>query len=209
MRNGSGTRPLPARAGDEDKAGYDDLTVTLYTSLAVSSSAFNMTTLFKQQASAAGVTVNLNQVSANSFLRAELLHQVSFSQIYYDYSPYLSQVAQNFLPTSPFPETHFNDPTYTNQGRAQVAPPRSRERRYASPGPSSRDEALNVCAGESGGQGRGRTADLPLSGAFPAWPHVAGRGPDGQSSCGNHGSLSPDVAWRLPALAPRLAPQSR
>jgi hypothetical protein len=82
MRNGSGTRPLPARAGDEDKAGYDDLTVTLYTSLAVSSSAFNMTTLFKQQASAAGVTVNLNQVSANSFLRAELLHQVSFSQIY-------------------------------------------------------------------------------------------------------------------------------
>ena len=30
--------------------------------------------------------------------------------------------------------------------------------------------------------------------------------PDGQSSCGNHGWLSPGVAWRLPTLAPRLAP---
>jgi peptide/nickel transport system substrate-binding protein len=33
--------------------------------------------------------------------------------IYYDYSPYLSQVNQTFLPTSPYQETHFNDPTYT------------------------------------------------------------------------------------------------
>jgi peptide/nickel transport system substrate-binding protein len=39
---------------------------------------------------------------------------VPFSQIYYNYSPYLSQVAQTFLPTSPFQETHFNDPHYTN-----------------------------------------------------------------------------------------------
>ena len=37
-----------------------------------------------------------------------------FSQIYYDYSPYLGQVAQTFLPTSPFQETHFNDPKYTS-----------------------------------------------------------------------------------------------
>jgi ABC-type transport system substrate-binding protein len=124
MRNRSGARDLPADAGDEDKAGYDnDLTVTLYTSLAVSSSALNMATLFKQQASAAGVTVNLNQVSASSFFGPNYYTKVPFSQIYYDYSPYLSQVAQTFLPTSPFPETHFNDPTYTNQGRAQVAPP--------------------------------------------------------------------------------------
>jgi peptide/nickel transport system substrate-binding protein len=96
------------------KAGYDnDLTVTLDTSLAVNSSALNMATLFKQQASAAGVTVNLNQVSASSFFGPNYYTKVPFSQIYYDYSPYLSQVAQTFLPTSPFPETHFNDPTYT------------------------------------------------------------------------------------------------
>jgi peptide/nickel transport system substrate-binding protein len=97
------------------KAGYDnDLTVTLDTSLAVSSSALNMATLFKEQASAAGVTVNLNQVSASTFFGPNYYTKVPFSQIYYDYSPYLSQVAQTFLPTSPFPETHFNDPTYTN-----------------------------------------------------------------------------------------------
>jgi peptide/nickel transport system substrate-binding protein len=82
-----------------------------------------MATLFKQQASAAGVTVNLNQVSASSFLGSNYYTKVPFSQIYYDYSPYLSQVAQTFLSTSPSPETHFNDPTYANQGRAQVAPP--------------------------------------------------------------------------------------
>ncbi len=97
------------------KAGYDnDLTVTLDTSLAVSSSALGMATVFKQQASAAGVTVNLNQVSASNFFGPNYYTKVPFAQIYYDYSPYLSQVAQTFLPTSPFLETHFNDPHYTS-----------------------------------------------------------------------------------------------
>ena len=96
------------------KAGYDNnLTVTLYTSLAVNSSALSMATLFKQQASAAGVTVNLNQVSPSSFFGPNYYTKVPFSQIYYNYSPYLSQVAQTFLPTSPFPETHFDNPDYT------------------------------------------------------------------------------------------------
>jgi peptide/nickel transport system substrate-binding protein len=96
------------------KAGYaNNLTVTLYTSLAVNSSALSMATLFKQQASAAGVTVNLNQVSPSSFFGPNYYTKVPFAQIYYNYSPYLSQVAQTFLPTSPFPETHFNDPHYT------------------------------------------------------------------------------------------------
>jgi peptide/nickel transport system substrate-binding protein len=96
------------------KAGFDNnLTVTLYTSLAVNSSALSMATLFKQQASAAGVTVNLNQVSPSSFFGPNYYTKVPFAQIYYNYSPYLSQVAQTFLPTSPFQETHFNNPTYT------------------------------------------------------------------------------------------------
>jgi peptide/nickel transport system substrate-binding protein len=96
------------------KAGFDNnLTVTLYTSLAVNSSALSMATLFKQQASAAGVTVNINQVSASSFFGPNYYTKVPFSQIYYNYSPYLSQVAQTFLPTSPFQETHFDNPTYT------------------------------------------------------------------------------------------------
>jgi len=96
------------------KAGYDnDLKVTLDTSLAISSSALSMATVFKQQASAVGVTVNLNQVSASDFFGPNYYTKVPFSQIYYDYSPYLSQVAQTFLPTSPFLETHFNNSQYT------------------------------------------------------------------------------------------------
>jgi peptide/nickel transport system substrate-binding protein len=96
------------------KSGYDgDLKVTLYTSLAINSSALNMATLLKQQASAAGITININQVSPGSFFGPNYYTKVPFSQIYYNYSPYLAQVAQTFLPTSPYKEVHFNDPTYT------------------------------------------------------------------------------------------------
>jgi peptide/nickel transport system substrate-binding protein len=96
------------------KAGYDgDLKVTLYTSLAINSSALNMATVLKQQASAAGITININQVSPGSFFGPNYYTKVPFAQIYYNYSPYLAQVAQTFLPTSPYKEVHFDDPTYT------------------------------------------------------------------------------------------------
>src|SRR5215475_2347451 len=48
-------------------------------------------------------------------------------------------------------------------------------------------------------------ADLPL---FRRIRRVASHrwaAPDGQSSCGNHGSSPPDVAWRLSALAPPIS----
>jgi peptide/nickel transport system substrate-binding protein len=96
------------------KAGYDNnLTVTLDTSLAIQASAPPMAALFKQQASAVGVTVNINQVSASNFFGPNYYTVVPFAQIYYDYSPYLSQVAQTFLPTSPWKETHFSSSQYT------------------------------------------------------------------------------------------------
>ena len=97
------------------KAGYDNnLTVTLYTSLAIQASAPPMAVVFKQQAQAAGVTVNVNQVSASDYFGPNVYTKVPFGMIYYNYSPYLSQVNQTFLPTSPYQEVHFNDPTYTN-----------------------------------------------------------------------------------------------
>jgi peptide/nickel transport system substrate-binding protein len=96
------------------KAGYDNnLTITLYTSVAIQASAPLMATVFKQQAQAAGVTVNINQVSASDYFGPNVYTKVPFGMIYYNYSPYLSQVNQTFLPTSPYQETHFNDPTYT------------------------------------------------------------------------------------------------
>ena len=72
-----------------------------------------MAIVFKQQAQAVGVTVNINQVSASDYFGPNVYTKVPFAQIYYNYSPYLSQVNQTFLPTSPYQETHFNDPAYT------------------------------------------------------------------------------------------------
>lgn len=96
------------------QAGYDnDLKVQLYSSLAVSSSALSMATVLAQQANSVGVTVDIVQASATTFF-SDYYTKVPFAQIYYDYSPYLSQVAQTFLPNSPFPETHFDDPHYTS-----------------------------------------------------------------------------------------------
>jgi peptide/nickel transport system substrate-binding protein len=97
------------------KAGHDgNLTVTLDTSLAVNSSALQMATIFKQQAADAGVAVNINQVSAGQFFGPNYYTKSAFAQIYYNYSPYLAQVAQTFLPTSPFPETHFTNARYAD-----------------------------------------------------------------------------------------------
>ena len=97
------------------KAGHGSgLTVTLYTSLAVNSSALPMATVLKQQAAQAGITININQVSPNAFFGPNYYTKVPFTQIYYNYSPYLAQVAQTFLPTSPYKETHFNDAHYTS-----------------------------------------------------------------------------------------------
>jgi hypothetical protein len=48
-----------------------------------------------------------------------------------------------------------------------------------------------------------------FSGASTASLHVAGCGPIGDLAAETMGWLSPDVAWHLRALAPRLAPQSR
>jgi peptide/nickel transport system substrate-binding protein len=95
------------------KAGHDNnLTVTLDTSLAIQAYAPLMATIFKQQAKAVGVTVNINQISASDYFGPNVYLKVPFAQIYYNYSPYLSQVAQTFLPTSPWPETHFTSPRY-------------------------------------------------------------------------------------------------
>jgi peptide/nickel transport system substrate-binding protein len=93
------------------KAGRENLTVQLVTS-PVATGTVAMSTVLKQQASAAGVTINLKQVDPTTFFSpANYLHW-TFSQDFYNYSPYLAQVAQSLLPTSPFNETHWSLPHY-------------------------------------------------------------------------------------------------
>src|SRR5215831_11116374 len=92
------------------KAGHEGLTVQLVTS-PVATGTTAMATVLQQQAKAAGVTINLKTVDPTTFFGPNYLHW-PFSQDFYNYSPYLGQVAESMLPTSPFNETHWNNPHY-------------------------------------------------------------------------------------------------
>jgi peptide/nickel transport system substrate-binding protein len=92
------------------KAGQPNLTVQLVTS-AVATGTVAMATVLQQQAKAAGVTINLKTVDPTTFFGPNYLHW-TFSQDFYNYSPYLGQVAESMLPASPFNETHWNNPQY-------------------------------------------------------------------------------------------------
>ena len=92
------------------KAGHENLTVQLVTS-AVATGTVAMATVLQQQAKAAGVTINLKTVDPTTFFGPNYLHW-TFSQDFYNYSPYLGQVAESMLPASPFNETHWNQPHY-------------------------------------------------------------------------------------------------
>ena len=95
-----------------NKAGQQNLTVQLVTS-AVATGTVAMATVLQQQAKAAGVTINLKTVDPTTFFGPNYLHW-TFSQDFYNYSPYLAQVAQSMLPTSPFNETHWSLPQYVS-----------------------------------------------------------------------------------------------
>jgi peptide/nickel transport system substrate-binding protein len=92
------------------KAGQEHLTVQLVTS-AVATGTVAMATVLQQQAKAAGVTINLKTVDPTTFFGPNYLHW-TFSQDFYNYSPYLGQVSESMLPASPFNETHWDNPHY-------------------------------------------------------------------------------------------------
>ena len=92
------------------QAGQQNLTVQLVTS-PVATGTVAMATVLQQQAKLAGVTINLKTVDPTTFFGPNYLHW-AFSQDFYNYSPYLAQVAQSLLPTSPFNETHWHLPKY-------------------------------------------------------------------------------------------------
>jgi peptide/nickel transport system substrate-binding protein len=93
------------------KAGREGLTVSLTTS-AVATGTVAMATVLAAQAKAAGVTINISNVPAGTFFGPNYL-KWPLAQDYYNYYPYLSQVAESMLLGSPFNETHTNNPQYT------------------------------------------------------------------------------------------------
>jgi peptide/nickel transport system substrate-binding protein len=110
------------------KAGQENLTVQLVTS-PVATGTVAMATVLQQQARAAGVTINLKTVDPTTFFGPNYLHW-TFSQDFYNYSPYLAQVAQSMLPASPFNETHWSLPRYVSlyqQANATASPATRRQ----------------------------------------------------------------------------------
>jgi peptide/nickel transport system substrate-binding protein len=91
-------------------AGHEGLTVELVTA-DIAQGVTNMAQLFAQQAAAAGVNVKLRKVTVTEFYGPNYL-KWQLAQDYWYFQPYLPQVQQATLPTSPFNECHWNDPTY-------------------------------------------------------------------------------------------------
>ena len=126
---------LPQRAHDPEQAksllkqaGHQNLTVELVTA-PISQGVVNMAQLFAQQAKAAGVNVQLRQVTETDFYGPNYL-KWPFAQDYWGYDFYFPQVAQGMLPGSPYNETHWNDSQYNalyEQGLRTIDPTKRAE----------------------------------------------------------------------------------
>jgi peptide/nickel transport system substrate-binding protein len=92
------------------KAGHAGLKTELVTSDFVTG-AVECAQVFAQDAKAAGVTVKIRQVPVSTFYGPSFLRW-TFAQDFWLYNPYLAQIAQSFLPTAPYNETHWHDKKY-------------------------------------------------------------------------------------------------
>jgi peptide/nickel transport system substrate-binding protein len=93
------------------QAGQEKLTVELVTS-DIASSSVRFAEVIAQQAQDAGVTINLRKVTTDVIYGSQYLNW-PFSQDWWNYKPYLAQVAMELLSSSPFNETHWQKaPSY-------------------------------------------------------------------------------------------------
>ncbi|MCF3948341.1 ABC transporter substrate-binding protein [Acidiphilium sp. AL] len=93
------------------KAGKEDLKIELVTSH-IAQGAVRAAQVLAEQAKAAGVHIRLRKVTTDVMYGPNYL-KWDFSQDWWNYKPYLAQVAMELLKTSPFNETHWNDAAYT------------------------------------------------------------------------------------------------
>jgi peptide/nickel transport system substrate-binding protein len=110
------------------QAGRSDLKLELVTG-PIAQGVVASAQVLAQQAAAAGITIRIRQVPVAEFYGPNYL-KWPFAQDFSYYDFYFPEVALVFLPTSPFNETHFNEPTYTklyNQAVATVDPAKRRD----------------------------------------------------------------------------------
>ena len=102
-------------------AGHAGLSVQLVTA-PVFQGVVQAAQVFAQQASAAGVKVNLRKLDTGTFYGPNYL-KWTFAQDFWATREYLPQVAQGSLPSSPFNETHWGAGAFEkliNQARAEL-----------------------------------------------------------------------------------------
>lgn len=109
---------FPQRQQDLDEArrllaeaGQSDLTVELVTS-PVAAGIVEAAQVFAQQAAAAGVTVDINRVDTGDFYGERYLDW-TFAQDFWFTRDYLPQTDVSSFESSPYNETHWNDPEWT------------------------------------------------------------------------------------------------
>lgn len=117
---------LPQRHQDIDQAksllkaaGHEDLAVQLVTS-DIGQGTIQAAEVLAQQASAAGLNINVSTVTVNDFYGPGYLKWV-FAQDYWYYNFYLPQVSLATLPTAPFNETHYDNPAYNKLYQEAIA----------------------------------------------------------------------------------------
>jgi len=95
------------------KAGQEGLTTTLVTG-PIKTGAVEMAQVLKQQASAAGITINLNSITSGAFYGPNYL-KWTFAQDWWSGFPYLRQAGYSMVPGAPWDETHWAASTYGEQ----------------------------------------------------------------------------------------------
>ena len=113
----AGDPGFPQRHQDLDQAkallkqaGKENLSVQLVTS-DIASGVVAAAQVFAQHAKGAGVTVDINKVNAGEFFGKNYT-QWTFAQDFWFATGFLLQVTLSSLKSSPFNETHWNDPEY-------------------------------------------------------------------------------------------------
>jgi peptide/nickel transport system substrate-binding protein len=101
-------------------AGYEDLTLTLY-SCPADSGEVQMAEVFATQAKAAGVTVNITQQTVTTFY-SKYYQKVPFAQDYGPGSPFLANAGALMIGKAAlFNACHFNNPEYTSLYNQAIA----------------------------------------------------------------------------------------
>jgi peptide/nickel transport system substrate-binding protein len=110
---------IPQRVQDLDlarfllkSAGHESLTVQLVTA-PIAGGVVEAATVFAQQASRAGVKVNLQQINNTAFFGPAYTTR-TFTQDDWMYTPYFAQVAWSTVPGAPVNETHFDNARYNS-----------------------------------------------------------------------------------------------